>query len=99
MRKFVYKILVLILLISFTVEIATPLFRDYSPFSLIMGSQDPDEKKENEKKGKEEETKDKNSSNSNFLLLIEMVTDFYLKNDLVNTQDFLSLPDMPPDQA
>jgi hypothetical protein len=64
-----------------------------------MGSQDPDEKKDNEKKEKEEENKDKNSSISNFLPLIEMVTDFYLKNDLINTLGFLSLPEMPPDQA
>lgn len=99
MRKFVYKILVLILLVSFTVEIATPFFRDYSPFSLILGSQDSDEKKENEKKEKEEKIKDRNSLNTNFLPLIERGIGFYLKNDFVNTLVFLSLPEMPPDQV
>jgi hypothetical protein len=92
-----YKILVLILLISFTVEIATPLLRNYSTVSLLMETQETDEKKDNEKK--EEKIKDKNSVNTNFLLSIEMVTDFYLKNDLVNTLGFLSLPEMPPDQV
>jgi hypothetical protein len=99
MGKLFYKILALILLISFTTEIVTPLFPDSSSISLLIESQDLDEKKENEKKEKEEEIKDRNSSNSNFLPLIEMVTDFYLKNELVNTLGFLSLPDMPPDQA
>ena len=94
-----YKILVLILLISFTVEIAAPLFQDNSSVSLLIGTQDLDEKKDNEKKEKEEGIKDKNTSNENFLPLIEIVTDFYLKNDLVNTMSFLSLPEMPPDQV
>jgi hypothetical protein len=90
MRKLVYKILVLILLISFNVEITSPFFRDNNSFSLAVETQDTDEKKE---------VKDKNSSNTNFLPLIEMVTDFYLKNDLVNTLGFLSLHEMPPDQV
>ena len=92
MMKLVYKIMVLILLFSITAEITTPFFSDYNSFSLIMETQDTDEKKE-------KEVKDKNSSNTNFLPLIEMVTDFYLKNDLVNTLGFLSLHEMPPDQV
>jgi predicted lipid-binding transport protein (Tim44 family) len=99
MRKLVYKILVLILIISFTAEIATPLFRNYCPDSLLMETQETDEKKDNDKKEKEEETKDKSLSNIKFFSLIEIVTDFHLKNDLENTLGFLSLPEMPPDQV
>ncbi|MBL0131074.1 MAG: hypothetical protein IPP43_08030 [Chitinophagaceae bacterium] len=98
MRKFIYKILVLILLISFTVEIATPLFRNYSSVSLLMDTQEADEKKTMRKR-KEEEVKDKGLSNIKLLPLIENVPDFYLKNDLVKTLGFLSLPEMPPDQG
>ena len=92
MMKLVYKIMVLILLFSITAEITTPFFSDYNSFSLIMETQDTDEKKE-------KEVKDKNSSNTNFLPLIEMGTDFYLKNDFVSTLGFLSLHEMPPDQV
>jgi hypothetical protein len=99
MRKLVYKILVLVLLISFTVEVTTPLFGSYSSVGMIMETQEADEKKDTDKKEKEEEIKDKSSSNIKLLSLIEIFTDFYLKNDLVNTLGFLSLPDMPPDQV
>jgi len=98
MSKLVYKILVLILLISFTTELTTPLCRNYKSVSLLIETQEADEKKDYEKKEKEEEAKDKNLSNIKFLPLKEFGTDFYLKNDLVNTLGFLSLPDMPPDQ-
>jgi len=97
MRKFIYKALVLTLFISFTAEIGTPLIRDYNTFSFSTSTQDSDEKNDNEKK--EEEMKDKNSSNINFLPPKEMITDFYLKNDLANTLGFLSLPEMPPDHV
>lgn len=99
MRKLIYKILVLVLLISFTAEIATPIFRNYNSVSLLMDTQDANEKNDNDKKEKEEEIKDKVSSNTKFLPLIEIVTDFYLKNDLVKTLGFLSLPEMPPEQV
>ncbi len=64
-----------------------------------MDTQEADEKKDNEKKEKEEEVKDKGLSNIKLLPLIENVPDFYLKNDLVKTLGFLSLPEMPPDQG
>jgi hypothetical protein len=99
MRKLVYKILILLLLISFTVEIATPLFRNDSSVSLLMGAEDSDEKKDNDKKEKEEDVKDRSSSVIKFISSIETVTDFCLKNDLIETLGFLSLPEMPPDQA
>ncbi len=99
MRKLMYKIMVLVLLISFTVEIATPLFNSYSSVSLLMDTQDADEKKDNDKKEKEENGKDKISSAAKLLSSIEMATDFYLQNDLIKTLGFLSLPEMPPDLA
>ncbi len=99
MRKLVYKILVLVLLFSFTVEIATPFCRNFSSVNLLMETQEADEKKDNDKKEKEEEAKDKISSNIKFLSLIEIVTDFYLKNDLIKTLSFLSFHERPPDQV
>ena len=98
MSKLVYKILLLILLISFTTELTTPLFRNYNSISLLMETQETDEKKDKEKKDKEEEITDKNSLNTNSLQLIKVVTDFYLKNDPGSALIFLSLLDMPPDQ-
>jgi len=99
MRKLICKILVLVLLISFSVEVTTPLFRNNSAVSLLMDTQEADEKKDNDKKEKEGEAKDKFLLNIKLLSLIEIGTDFYLKNDLVKSLDFLSLPEMPPDQA
>jgi hypothetical protein len=99
MRKLLFKILVLVLFISYTVEITTPLFRNDSSVSLLMGTEDSDEKKDNDKKEKEENVKDKISSSAKLLSSTEMVTDFYLKNDLIKTLGFLSLPEMPPDLA
>lgn len=64
-----------------------------------MDTKEADEKKDNDKKEKGEDGKDKVSSNIKTLPLIEIATDFYLKNDLVNTLGFLSLPEMPPDQV
>jgi hypothetical protein len=64
-----------------------------------METQEADEKKDNDKKEKEEESKDKSSLNIKMLPVIEIVTDFYLKNDFVKTLGFLLLPEMPPDQA
>jgi hypothetical protein len=99
MQKLVFKILILLLLISYTVEIATPLFRNDGSVSLLMGAEDSDEKKDNDKKEKEEDVKDRGSSAIKFISSIETVTDFCLKNDLIETLGFLSLPEMPPDQA
>jgi hypothetical protein len=64
-----------------------------------MDTKEADEKKDNDKKEKGEDGKDKVPSNIKILPLIEIATDFYLKNDLVNTLGFLSLPEMPPDQV
>jgi hypothetical protein len=99
MRKLIFKILVLVLFISYNVEITTPLFRNDSSVSLLMGTEDSDEKKDNDKKEKEENVKDKISSSAKLLSSTEMATDFYLKNDLIKTLGFLSLPEMPPDLA
>lgn len=99
MRELVYKILVLLLLISFTVELTTPLFRIYSSVGLLMETQDADEKKDNDKKEKEDEAKDKCPSGIKLFALVEIVTYFYQKNHFIKTLSFLSLPEMPPDQA
>jgi hypothetical protein len=94
-----YKILVLVLLISFTVEMSIPLFRNFNAVGLLMDTQGTDEKKDNDKKEKEGEAKDKWLSSIKLPSLLEIGTDFFLKNDLVKSLDFLSLPEMPPDRA
>ena len=99
MLKIVRKIVVLVLLSSFTVEVTIPIFRKINSVSLQMDAQEADENKDNDKKEKEGAAKDKCLSTIKFLSLIEIGTDFYLKNDLVKNLGFLSLPEMPPDQA
>jgi len=99
MRKLICKFLVLVLLFSFSVEITTLLFRNNSVVSLQMDTQETDEKKDNDKKENEGKALDKWFSNIKLLSLIEIGTDFYLKNDFVKSLDFLSLPEIPPDQA
>lgn len=99
MQKFMFKILVLVLLISFSVEMSIPLLSNINSLSLVMDPQEADEKKETDKKEKDGEAKEKCLSAIKSLIVIEIGTDFYLKNDLVKTPGFLSLPEMPPDQA
>ncbi len=99
MRNIGCKILVLVLLISFTVEMSIPLFRNINSVSMLMDTQEADEKKDNDKKEKEDEAKDKFASGIKLFSLIEIVTDFYQKNDLIKTLSFFSFPEMPPDQA
>lgn len=66
---------------------------------MLMDTQEADEKKDNDKKEKEDEAKDKFASGIKLFSLIEIVTDFYQKNDLIKTLSFFSFPEMPPDQA
>jgi hypothetical protein len=96
MPKLVFKILMLILLISFSVEIATPL-GNFSSVCLQMEGEETDEKKDNEKN--ESETKDKRLSNIKYLSSIQVCSDFCLSREPENTPGFLSMPDMPPDQV
>ena len=94
-----FKILVLVLLISFTVELSIPIFHNFNTVSLLMDAQEADEKKDTDKKEKEAESIEKSLPAIKSLIIIEIGTDFYLKNDLGKTPGFLTLPEMPPDQA
>mgnify|MGYP006352158815 FL=1 len=58
---------------------------------------DSEEKKDSDIR--EEDAKDNNAFAIKFLPAIDSVTAYRHINHLIKTQEFLSLPDIPPDQA
>ncbi len=98
MRKIVSKILIVCLLISFFSEITVSAFTPIEAVCTIADGDDSEDKKEEEKKEKEE-NKDKISSLSFTVLLVTVSENTFLRNQFFKNSTFLSLPEIPPDQA
>jgi hypothetical protein len=98
MRKVVSKILIVFLLISYVSEITVSAFAHIPPVCTIADGDDSEDKKEEEKKEKEE-NKEKISSFSFPIMLAIISENTLLRNHFFKNSTFLSLPEIPPDQA
>lgn len=96
MCKWLFKILITILLLSISVEIAIPAFTGGNPVCIAIDGDESEEKKSDEKT-ETEEGKDKISGNNDFLMPLNLTDKPFYIDIFFSTTAYKSLPDNPPD--
>lgn len=98
MRFLFPKILSVLIFFSLGVEMAVPLFKNSEPIN-VQAEKEETEKKAEENKTEKEDFKDKIVFNSSHGAPSVQAMFIFTRNNSLLTTAYLSLPEIPPDQA
>ncbi len=98
MRSLFPQILIVLIFLSLGAEISVPLFKNSEPIS-VQAEKEEKEKKSEENKTEKEDFKDKIVFNNSHGTPSAQTRFLFNRNNCLLTSAYLSLPEIPPDQA